>query len=152
MLVPAEVRAIRELLSPAELLLFAAMEPRDRRHSVNVLRYIEARAEGEAPSKELRAAALLHDAGKGPLLALERVAYVLLEAVSPRLVEAIGRPEGPRWRQGLWRLRHHAGLGANLLMASGSSPRVVSLVARHLEGDPASDEELRLLREADRAC
>jgi hypothetical protein len=153
-LVPSEVAIAREVLSPRELVLFAGMEPRDRRHSMNVLLWLR-RASLEAgapPSRDLEAAALLHDIGKGRLRAFERVAFVILDAVAPWLVDRIGRADGPRWRQGLWRLRHHGRLGATRLAAEGSAPRLVALVETHTERAPSNDPEQEWLRRADRAC
>ena len=54
--------------------------------------------------------------------------------------------------QALWRLEHHAALGAQRLTGI-SDPRVVSLVASHLEpGADSADEDLQWLRAADSAC
>ncbi len=148
---PEEVATARALLDTRELQLFAGLHPRDRRHSMNVMRWLETRAR---PSRELLVAALLHDVGKGQLHVLDRVAYVVLNAISARLIDRIARERGPRWRQGLWRLSHHARLGAERLVEAGSSPRVVELVAGHIRADGAeqASEELVWLRSADSAC
>lgn len=150
-LVPSEIAVVRGLLSPAELRLFLAMDPRDRRHSVDLLRWLEVTAGSKRPSEALRRAALLHDVGKGRLWVWDRVAYVLLEAVSPRLADVLGAPEGARWRGALWRLRHHAELGARALAEVGTDPRVVALVAAHTDGFAREDPELARLIEADHA-
>jgi hypothetical protein len=150
-LAPDEVATIRALLSPAELRLFFAMEPRDRRHSCDVLRWLEVTSGSDQPSEALRRAALLHDTGKGHLWVWDRVSFVLLEAVTPRLVDALGTPRGAGWRGALWRLRHHAELGARLLAEAGAGPRVVVLVAAHTREPVPGDPELRRLIEADRA-
>lgn len=149
-LTPSEVALAHDVLRPPELLLFAAMEPRDRRHSMNVLQWLL--AGDPRTSAPLRTAALLHDLGKGRLWAIERVAFVLLEALDSKLVDALARAEGPRWRQGLWRLRHHAPEGACILEAVGTDPHVVALVAAHADSSPSDDLEHERLREADRAC
>ena len=148
---PRELIAARSLLSARELQLFAGLHPRDRRHSMDVMRWLEARTR---PSRELLVAALLHDVGKGQLRVLDRVAYVALNAISPRLVDGVAREHGPRWRQGLWRLRHHPQLGAERLIEAGSSQRVVELVAAHIRADGAEQTgvELAWLRSADSAC
>ncbi len=153
---PPAIAELRELLSEAELACFVAMTPRDRHHSLDVMRRVRERSSaGGAPaSRDLLAAALLHDVGKGRLMLRDRVAFVLLYAVSERLGDALGTERGPRWRRALWRIRHHARLGAAQLTEAGSSARVVELVARHIvakrEGT-GGDRELALLIAADDA-
>ncbi len=158
-LTPAEVEAVRAYLSPAERALFLAADARDRRHSVDLFEAL--RAAG-ATEPEL-VAALVHDVGKGPLRTWHRVAFVLLAAAAPRLeraLEADGGADGrggsdggggAGWRGALWRLRHHARLGAALLEAAGSAPRVVQLVAGHTGAPRADDPALeRFIRLDDR--
>lgn len=137
-LAPAEVEAARALLSPAEFVLFSGAEARDRRHSVDLCVALRAAGAGEAE----QVAALVHDVGKGPLHAWHRVAFVLLDAAAPRLTRRLEAPEGAGWRNALWRLRHHARLGAERLEAAGSDPRVIALVRRHTEAPPSDDPAL----------
>ena len=146
---PDELAFVRGVLTREELALFADMQARDRRHSVNVALALQ-NATGVETSRDLLATALLHDIGKGDLFVGERVAYVLLFAVSPRLVDLVGRPAS-RGRDGIWRLRHHARLGAERLREEGSSPRVIELVVAHVDGNASADAELARLQEADRA-
>ncbi len=152
---PEDARTIRGLLSPAELHLFLSMRPRDRRHAVETMRHVD-RIAGEhaaEASAELQIAGLLHDVGKGPLHVHDRVLYVILRAASPTLVDRFARAEGARWRVALWRLRHHASVGAAQLQAIGSAPRVVQLTAvHHLDDPPRDDPELAWLLEADEAA
>lgn len=150
-LAPHEVARARELLGDDELALFAAMHPRDRRHSFDVLRWLDVTSGSQPPSRNLQRAALLHDVGKGPITLGDRVAFVLLGAISPRLVDAIAGREGARWRRGLWALRHHAAIGAACLRARGTEVRVVELVAAHANPTPGADLELGRLMEADAA-
>lgn len=143
-LAPEQIEQIRALLTPAELRLFVAMDDRDQLHSHRLLRGLLASAPapgGAEPSRALLAAALLHDVGKGKLATRHRVAYVLLNAAAPRLTRRLERPDGAAWRGALWRLRHHARLGAERLAASGSAPRVIALVAGHTS-PPGDDGEL----------
>ena len=137
-LAPHEVEAARAHLSPAEFALFLHAEARDRRHSLDLFEALRVRGAGEA---EL-VAALLHDVGKGPLRTWHRVAFVLLSAASLALARRVEAERGASWRQALWRLRHHAALGAARLEAVGSAPRVVELVRRHTEPPPGDDEAL----------
>jgi hypothetical protein len=148
---PQEISTVCSLLTERELLLFTAMQGRDRRHSMDMVRWLEHHASGSA-SDDLLAAALLHDVGKGSLVVWDRVAFVLLGALSPSLRRWASRPDGWRWQRALWRLEYHAGLGAEMLVAAGSRRRVVDLVARHKDTSAGGDEELALLLAADGAC
>ncbi|MSQ36185.1 MAG: HD domain-containing protein [Dehalococcoidia bacterium] len=145
---PDEARLVRRLLSDSEFQLFAAMDPRDRRHSMDMVLWLRSRP---PCSDDLLAAALLHDVGKGRLRDWERIAFVLLGAVRWRARERFVRAEGRGLRGALWRLEHHARLGAALLGAAGTRPAVVELVGRH--SDPGLAEgDLARLRAADAAC
>ena len=146
---PDEMAVVHELLAAHELSLFAAMHARDRRHSLDMVRWLRARME---PSRDLLVAALLHDVGKGSLHVWDRVLYVLLDGVSARLTDAVAAERGRGSRRALWVLRHHARLGAETLRAAGCASGVVTLVERHSAADIAGDEELRWLRAADGAC
>lgn len=152
---PDDARTVAALLSPEELQLFLAQRPRDRRHAVLTMRHLEriAALEGATPSDQLRTAALLHDVGKGPLRVEDRVLFVLLEAISPDLVDRFADEHGSRWQRALWRLRHHASLGAQQLTAAGSSPRVIELTAaHHLPATSEDDRDLAWLLAADEAA
>lgn len=148
---PGEVATARTLLTPAEFSLFLQEEPRDRRHSVNLLRLLRTEAgamDMELP-REVEAAALLHDVGKGRLHVWHRILFVLLDAAPSALARRVESHSGAPWRRALWRIRHHAALGAGLLAEAGSEMRVVELVRRHTEPPPADDPELALLIAAD---
>lgn len=150
---PNEIRAVRRLLAHEERLLFTSMQARDRRHSMDVLLWLERQTPPYVlPSEDVLAAALLHDVGKGPLSVWDRVLFVLLGAVSIHLRRRVERENGRRWQRALWRLEYHALLGAEKVALAGSRPRVVELVARHTDASPAGDEELAWLMAADRAC
>lgn len=146
----ADAAAVRSLLTPAELQLFLHMHPRDRKHSVCVMR----RLEEHAGSRALLVAALLHDVAKGRPRVWERALFTVLEAVSPRLVERLAARRGMRWRRALWALRHHAQAGAELLREGGSAEAVIALVRGHSERDRPHqpDSELARLIAADGAC
>ena len=146
---PAEARAVRELLGPAELRLFASLQGRERRHALDVLTWLRANA---SPSDELLVAALLHNAGKGALHAHERILHVLLLQFAPRTHARLA--DGGRGRLGcaLAALRDHPERGAARLAAIGCSPRVCELVRGHHDASPGDDRELAWLMEADRVC
>lgn len=146
----ADAERVRELLTSAELALFLRMHARDRTHSICVMRRLE-RAGG---SRELLAAALLHDVAKGQPRVWERALFAILESISLRLVDRLASARGMRWRRAIWALRHHAREGAELLRRADSSERVRVLVERHTERPPAdqANVELALLIAADGAC
>lgn len=131
-LAPDEIALVRAHLTGAEQALFTAMEPRDRRHSVDLMHRL-----GAGASAELLAAALLHDVGKGRLCVWDRVAFVLLGALGRGVRERLEAQRGGHFSRALWRLEHHARLGAALLEGIGTHPRVVSLVARHTDAGAA---------------
>lgn len=152
-----EIETIRSLLEDRELSLFVEMDRRDQRHSVELLRRLDAaRSEAGKPSSALRRAALLHDVGKGRLPAWLRATAVLLNAVRPDLAGRIERERGRGARQALWRIRYHGSLGAIRLADLGVEPRVVELVRYHtaeerrvLPDQLADDADLARLIEAD---
>lgn len=78
-------------------------------------------------------AGLLHDIGKaGRVTVVDRVAYVLLGAVAPRLLAVIAqRDRPPVGLNGLHLLLRHAERGAELLAAAGMPADVVRLVRNH---------------------
>lgn len=118
--------------------LFESMALPDRRHCLDVFQAL--RRQGHA-DRDLLTAALLHDVGKGRNIHLwQRVAYVLLEALSPRLLERLAGG-------GLAALRRHAERGARLAAAAGANEAVMGLI-RGDAADPRSD----LLRAADDSC
>ncbi len=150
---PHEIVEVRSLLTPIEVDLFVRMQGRDQKHSFRVLRWLQASAaeRGTALPGPLIEAALLHDVGKGRLATWHRVAFVLLNAASPAYALSVEREQDGGWRNALWRLRHHARLGAARLAAAGVDPRVVDLVARHT-GAAGDDRDLAWLIEADAHC
>lgn len=150
---PDEIRTVRDLLTHEERLLFTSMQARDRRHSMDVLLWLERQTPPYVlPSEDLLVAALLHDVGKGSLVVWDRVLFVLLGATSVRLRRWVERERGWRFQRALWRLEYHAPLGAEKVALAGSRPRVIELVARHTNATPAGDEELAWLMAADSAC
>lgn len=135
---PEEAATVRALLTPAEQALFLTMQRRDQRHSLDLHRALAA----EGATRDALVAALLHDVGKGRLHDWQRVLFVLLEAVRPGLGRPLEAATGPAWRTGLWRLRHHARLGAERLAEVGTAPRVVEIVAAHTARLPVADAEI----------
>ncbi|MCH8161164.1 MAG: HD domain-containing protein [Chloroflexi bacterium] len=144
---PRVDEALREqafaLLNDSQRTLFSSMTTRDQQHCLDV--YNALREKGHDDS-DLLIAALLHDAGKGTIELWHRVAFVVLERLSPRLLDRIARPgDGGDWRQALHRCRNHPELGAELARQAGSSERVVTLISEH----GADDRQMAALKAAD---
>ncbi len=134
------------LLAEPQQRLFESMTPRDQQHCLNVYHHLR---EGDHDDPDLLTAALLHDAGKGPVALWHRVAFVLLEAAAPALLRRVAQPgDGASWRETMYRCVHHEELGAQLARAAGCSERTVALIRG--EGAPA-DGVLATLHAADEA-
>jgi hypothetical protein len=133
-------------LSDGERRLFQSMLARDQQHSLEVYR----RVRSEHSDRDLLAAALLHDCGKGRIALWHRVAFVLLDAAAPSFLRRVVAPgDGPGWRQALYRCAHHEELGAERARAAGASERTVQLI----RGDrtDTSAQQLAALHAADDA-
>ena len=110
-------------LSPAEQALFETMTLRDQQHGIVVL--AAGARESPGDDRDLLAAALLHDCGKGDVASLApgracgHACAVRLAPLSASRLE-----DGPAWRRALWRLRYHPDIGADMARQAGSSPEV----------------------------
>ena len=142
---PADRAVVAGYLSPWEQRLFERTSARDQFHHVETLRLL---SRDGPPSHALARAALLHDVGKGYIRLYERVLYVLLHASAPALLDRLAPRNGPGPLGALYRTRHHAAVGAELLRRLGADPRLVELVARHHD-PPGDDVELAALIAAD---
>jgi hypothetical protein len=132
-------------LSEPQQRLFERMTLRDQAHGIHVMRHVRSRA---GDDRELCAAALLHDCGKGQIALWHRVAFVILGA-TPATRERIACRHGAQWRQALWRLLHHPSLGAHLVALTGADPDVVRMIRE--QDAPHADGRLAILRAADEA-
>ena len=139
------------LLHEPERRLFESMTPHDQRHCLDVYRRL--RADGQT-DRDLLVAALLHDVGKGRVALWHRVAYVLLEAWTPGLLDRLakpgdgaGLPAAAGYRQALYRCRHHVELGGQLAREAGCSDTVVALIRADVGNARAA--WLEALRNAD---
>lgn len=133
------------LLREPERQLFEKMTLRDRQHSLDVYRRLRRQGHDDP---DLLAAGLLHDIGKGHVALWHRVAYVLLEAWGPGLLERLAvRGDGRGWRQTLYRCRHHQELGAKLAREAGSSEQAVALIGS--DRPCAREDRLVALQAAD---
>ncbi|MYD65279.1 MAG: HD domain-containing protein [Chloroflexi bacterium] len=145
-LTPAERQTVEALLGPEELRCFRALQGREQRHAVDVLRHLEGHG---SPSDDLLVAALLHNVGKGRVRLHERVAYTLLTMFTPRLLARVAAPDGRGFRRAMAAQRDHPAIGAEALAAIGVRPRVVELVRGHHDASADDDAELAALIEAD---
>lgn len=144
---PGEEDLVRRLLPAAAVALFDAMPVADRRHALDVVVRLMA-ADYDDP--DVLVAALLHDAAKGHRMRLwHRVAGVLLEAFSPRLLARLARPEPGSWRHPFHLYLHHESLSADLAVGAGCSARAGALIRGTVSA--VDTELLRALRAADDA-
>lgn len=119
---PSQDAAAARYLLPEEFALWSTMQPRDRRHSLEVLdRFLALRP--DAPRTEA-AAALLHDVGKN-VCGLGWFGRVVATVVGPR---------GERFAT----YHDHERLGARLLEGV-SDARTIDLVAGRVDDDARRD-------------
>ena len=143
-----ELREAEALLGPGLYALFAAMQPADQRHCLDVYRKL--RGDGET-DRDVLVAARVHDAGKGGEAARRirtwhRVAYVVLGALPSAVLDRIARGEG-----GLARLHQHGEATLRLARQAKAAPEVIALLEAMESGDGADPRAARLLA-ADDAC
>jgi len=128
---PADEAWVASVLQPAELALWRRMSGADRRHAVGVARRVDA-ALGEAASRPVLAAALLHDVGKveSGLGTYGRVVATVSAAVA-------GRATATQWQRGRGFTRrvglylNHPTIGGDLLAMAGSDPLTVAWAREH---------------------
>jgi len=102
------------------------MPTADRRHALDVAGRLLAEGLLDA---DLLAAAMLHDAAKGPRMRLwHRVAGVVLQAVAPRALKRLESPEERSWRYPFHLYLHHAAMSAEAALRAGCSPRTAAFI------------------------
>ena len=153
-----EVAAALTLLPAAARPLFTAMPVDAQRHSLDVWAAL-----GPSPSRELAAAALLHDCGKvaaavnGVRLGLWlRGPLVLADALWPGLTATWAVDDPARgWRYLLHVQHAHPAIGAAWAAAAGCAPLTCWLIAQHQTplaqagGDATAQALLAALQAAD---
>lgn len=131
-----ELAEVGRALTAGEVALFETMPRPDQRHGLDVAHNLGLAGFGD--DRELIAAALLHDAGKGRSVHLwHRVVWSLGQRYGHRFVGlgAMIPGAGPVFD----RLEHHAQVSADLARAAGSSERTVALIAEQADPhDPAA--------------
>lgn len=141
---PGQLTEVREILGAELYGLFEGMRPGAQQHGYDVL--VQVRREGRF-DRDLWAAALLHDVGKGKLGVWQRVTWVVAGAGGPRLRSIVVAHWLGAWL-GLRQNLHHARVGARMVAERGGSPVVVGLIEQHYQFDP-NDEMLGALQRAD---
>jgi hypothetical protein len=127
---PEEQAPITALLPPAARALFATMSIGDQRHCLQVCAALQAQG---CVDRDLLAAALLHDVGKGGgrVRFWMRPTLVLLRALAPGLLRWLASAPDSRWRRPFYAAWQHAAIGADLAAATGVSERVLLLIRTH---------------------
>lgn len=142
---PAERTGLAAWLTAPQLALFDSMDVSDRRHGLDVVRWL--RRDG-IEDRDVLVAGLLHDAGKGHTGFLPRVVHALAQAYGPGVRTAAGRV--PRAAAPLRRLEVHAERSAELAAEAGCSERTIELI-RHQDDMTFSDPAAGRLHLADEA-
>ena len=140
----AEHVELANWLTPTERQLFDSMHVADRRHGLDVVASL--RAEG-VDDRDVLAAGLLHDCGKGDAGMVSRVVHSLGEAYGAWIVRLAGLL--PPFRADLDRLAVHAETSAALAEDAGCSQRTVELIRD--QDRPRDPEFGALLKMADEA-
>ena len=141
---------IAAYLTKQELDLFESMSRYDRRHAVNVAKYLA----GFSTDRELIRVGILHDIGKArcpDLTLVRRSVCVFLEAYFPAYAEKKAGSDEGKLARALAVHKNHPQLGANVLLEMGADARLVDLVRLHQNGGAAEDltGDIEVLREAD---
>ena len=118
-----ERRALAAWAKPQEVALFDGMHVADRRHGLDVVAYLR---RAGVSDRDVLAAGLLHDCGKGDAGWPPRVAWSLGERYGDSIHRAASRVPG--WAPVMARLRDHAELSADAVAAAGLPPFAVALV------------------------
>ena len=123
---PDEEALVERVLPTRARELFHGMPVADRRHGLDVAHRLLAAGHDD---RDVLAAALLHDAGKGHRLRLwHRVAGVLLEAFASGALDRLASPDPRSWRHPFHVYLHHDATSAELAVAAGCDPRAGAFI------------------------
>ena len=123
-----DLEAAHRVMTAAEARLFGAMQRRDQRHALEVMRRVQAGTD----KRDVLVAALLHDCGKGDVPVWLRILHVL----SPRVGQVVGKAGDRGWRGAAYRLHRHVELSEELVREAGGSEVTVRLIGgRHTEDE-----------------
>lgn len=140
---PADEVWLHQWLDAPKRALFYGQQEGDQGHALQVARTLVAQG---ADDPRLIEAALLHDAGKAPGVALPyRVLLLVAARLAPGWLESLSA-DRHGWLAPLARAHHHPAIGAAYARAAGCEPDVVALIAHHQRRDaPLSGDLARLL-------
>lgn len=125
---PSDEALVERVLPPPARTLFRGLPVADRRHGLDVAQRLLAAGHDD---RDLLAAALLHDAGKGHRLRLwHRVAGVLLDAVAGNALRRLASPDPRSWRHPFHLFLHHEAISAELAVGAGCAPRTGAFIRR----------------------
>ena len=129
---PAEEALVERVLPGPAVALFQGMPVADRRHGLAVAQRLLAAGHDD---RDVLAAALLHDAGKGHRLRLwHRVAGVLLEAIWPAALRRLASSDPRSWRHAFHVYLLHDRLSAELAVSAGCESRTGTFIRGQASG------------------
>ena len=139
-------------LSQDQCTAFSELPRHDRNHLYRVGQIMIHQA---PDNRDLIVAAFLHDLGKAyqglHVRVIDRVAKVLLQVISPRMLQSLATPPPTRLRGGLVLAVHHPEIGAQRAKDLGCSDRTCWLIAHHEAPRAFNDPDLDLLATIDGA-
>jgi len=138
-----------EWLSSDLLSLFLCQSEADQRHAINVTRLL---LRNGYSSRDLIAAALLHDLGKcqAAFTPWHRSLIVILDTYAPWGLQWLAKYERYRLLAPFAAYTRHATVGAELARGAGASERTVYLIKKHHDKSTSpDDDDLNMLKWAD---
>ncbi len=141
---------IADYLTKDELDLFKSMSRYDRKHALDVGRYLSEHGAG----MPLIRAGLLHDIGKAncpELTLIRRSVCVAIEAYKPEEADVLAKKGKGKLARAINVHKNHPELGARILEEMNADPYLIGLVRFHQNGKAPTDvhRDLEVLRDAD---
>jgi putative nucleotidyltransferase with HDIG domain len=141
---------IADYLTNDELELFKTMSRYDRKHALDVGRFLARHGAG----LPLIRAGLLHDIGKAncpELTLIRRSLCVAIEAYKPEDADVLSRKGQGKLARAINVHKNHPELGARILEEMDADPYLVNLVRFHQNGEAPVEvrRDIEILRDAD---